>query len=165
MIRIETKLTFREYLKLVYRLNLRSPLSLIVLCIIAVVALVICIPFAQGKTTVEEFAAHTLFPLGLLLYYVIRLYFHAKKQYRAIRAIQGQIAYEFDTAGIKAVSGISNTEISWESIDKVVELKGWVLIYKKNKSAFMIPKADFGSQLSDFRALVRNAGVRAKLRD
>ena len=56
------------------------------------------------------------------------------------------------------------SEMDWSKIHKILELKDWVLIYQSNSTANIIKKEYFGEKIEEFRALVRNKGIKAKLK-
>lgn len=167
MIRIETKLTSKAYIKLMYMLSLRSPATWIVIFGFLLSMVVVYMRLFMGYKRPagqylnwEEWA-----PSAVVIYYLIATYRRSKRHYDTNAGIGGNVVYEFDVEKIKMVSEISIGESNWKMVNKVLELKNWMLIYTSNKTAFMIPSADFGSQLPEFRTLVRNAGVKTKLRN
>lgn len=165
MIRVEKKLNFKAYVKLLFILSFRSFFTWMVLASLLVMLLLIGMRLWRGYTIVQAFLElHTWIPVAFSFYYFFLIYWGARKNYNSNAAVREHVTFEIDDKMVKAFSKSSNSEIDWEVVHKVLEFKNWVLIYISNTNAFMIPTAELGSQLPEFRTLVRNAGVKAKLR-
>lgn len=75
-----------------------------------------------------------------------------------------QIRYEFTDEKILLTGESFASEMEWQKIHKVLELRDWILIYQSKQVFNVIPKESFGKNLSDFKSLVRNCNVKSKFR-
>jgi hypothetical protein len=165
MIQLKTTLTRKAYIRLMYTLSFRSPAVLFVYGIIFLGFIIAVI----GLNVIDR-KEHSTFvwlvwiQAVYVIYYMTAVYRRSKKHYESNQEIQGEMHYEFGADLIRSVSKTSSGEMKWTSVHKVLELKNWVIIFLSNATACMIPAKDFGTQLPAFRTLVKNTGVKARLR-
>jgi hypothetical protein len=165
MIRITTNLSLKAYIRLMYTLSFRSPAVILVYTImfLGFIVTVIGLNIVNTKDQ-SQFIWLGWIETACTIYYVTAVYRRSKRHYNSNQAVQQEMQYEFDADVIRSASKISSGETKWTSVHKVLELKNWVIIFLSNATACMIPARDFGTQLPEFRTLVKNTGVKARLR-
>jgi len=161
--KIETQLTFKSYFR--YTLNQTySKFFSLLLVFAGIIGLVGSIMYFLGNRTLYKEPPYIMFGLGLfVIYYPFILYYSAKKYFASNIKLRERIIYEFTDENIRIAGESFNTEMTWNSIFKIVELNQWILIYQSKLTANIIPKSNFGQQLDEFRALVRSKGINAKM--
>jgi hypothetical protein len=152
---LRVKISFEEYLRLLYILMYSQPL-LIFIVLVDLVLLGWIIGYYQKLLPVSEpsyfqfitVAIITILqPLGI--FYVIWRNYHSSSHLREPLEIQ------FTPTIIKVWGDSFYTELKWEKIFKVEELNNWFLIYQNNLSAVIIPKKVFSeTQCDEFIALL-----------
>lgn len=161
---VETKITFRMYLGLIYNLTYRKPIT-IVLSILGFGMFFGSILYFIGFNMPTDSPPFLPLAFGLLtLSFPIAIYRSSKKTYMADNRLNNRITYQFTDEKIIQDGGSFKSEADWTQIHKVVELSRWILIYSGLNSAYVIPKESFGETLHEFRALVKRTGVKARLR-
>ena len=105
-----------------------------------------------------------IFGFAIVAIVPFSIYRAGKKTFSANPGLRERIIYEITDEKIKQIGETQNTEMNWTTIDKVLELKNWILIYQNKKSAFILPKESFGDQLIEFREIVKNKSIKSKLR-
>lgn len=147
---VRTKITFREYLELMYRRAI-----IIVFTIGAFLMLLIIIVNATGlyrfQTNVTSQITFIFFIIVLL---PIVVYFSAKRNYYSNKRLQETIDYEFTNQKMNISGESFSSEINWSKTFKIEELKKWFLIYQSKQVANLIPKSDLTEeQISYLRFL------------
>jgi hypothetical protein len=83
------------------------------------------------------------------------IYRSAKKNYSTHGRLQERIIYNFTEERITITGETFSSELSWEKTYKIEELRDWILIYQNNIIANIIPKANFGGNLNEFKDWIR----------
>lgn len=154
---ITTKITFKEYVRLMFILTYRKPLTAFV-TFLGVYSLAAIVLFYSGYDSYfnEPSMIQIMLMIVLLVLIPFSVYYNAKKLFASQARIQEEIIYEFTDDKIKLTGESFNVEQTWEKTYKVVELKSWVLIYQSKLVANIIPKKAFDDKLEEFRSLVRS---------
>ena len=155
--KIEAKLDFKSYLRLIAYLTVKRPITIIIMTFVVLFFLIGFI--GQG------------FPfMGLgfivfwVLFYVFSIYFGAKKNYYSNKRLDERMEYEFSDEKIIIKGETFALEMDWVKVYKVIELKSWVLIYQSAGAANIIQKESFNGYLDEFREIVKSSGVKSKLK-
>lgn len=146
-------------------MNYCRPVMLIIL-VCSILLLVLSIVQLVGIMPVTDMTYYQLF-VGILYigYTPIRIARAIRKNYDSNLRLQEKLQFEFTHEKIVTRGESFTTEMSWDKLNKIVEINNCFLLFADRKQAHFVPKEDFSvAQLDEFRALVRNTGVRAKLR-
>lgn len=154
----ETKISLKDYVKIMFYMTYTRPLMIVLLSLM----LIFFISFIALPGDNDTFPMFTLFVVIILL--PVLTYFSAKKNYSNNLRIQEKICYDFTEDKIIIQGESFYSEMDWNKIYKVVELKNWILLYQSGQSANLILKSSFGNDLEAFKALVKSKGVKAKLK-
>lgn len=164
--RIKTKLTFNEYLSLIFTLTYGKPVNILIL-IIGLVMFIGAILYFLGVDIPIKETPYIALLLGFIIVVVLPLsiYIGSRRAFYSHTSLRETIIYEFENDKIRLTGETFNSELAWDSIYKVLELKHWMLIYQSKVIANIIPKQSFQeTQLRDFRELVKSSSVKSKLR-
>jgi hypothetical protein len=140
---IKTRISFKEYLKLMYGLTYRKPIMILILAID--LAMIIWIAgyylhvLSLPKPTIYQF-------ITLILITVVQplVIFHTIRQnYKSSNHLGESLEIELTNSEIKMRGESFFTEIKWNKIFKIVEHNNWFLIYQNTLSAIVIPKKSF----------------------
>ncbi len=152
---LKTKVSFAEYCKLLYFLMYTKP-PLILIVFIDVVLLGWILGYYAhlldvSRPSVYQFLTAFLItviqPFGI--YYVIWRNYHSSSY------LMEPLEIECTTTIIKITGESFYTELKWEKINKVVELKDWYLIYQNYLTAVILPKRSFSeAEKEEFSALL-----------
>ena len=161
-ITISTKLSFNDYLKLMFRMTYKNPILLFYSGGGAILLVVVFVLYVTGNLNSNGMPIEIFLILGLVftLWVPFRLYRSAQKHYQSNKRIQEKLTYTFDEEKMH-VSGESFEGTSdWKNVHKVSELKEYMMIYQSRATANMIPKSAFSpEQLSQFKAILKNKNL------
>src|SRR5436190_23334449 len=161
---IKTKVSFKEYVLLLYRLTYKKPVMKLLL-VVAVSMLVWIAGYYTNilpvpKPTIYQYT--TFFLITIVQPTVI--YTTIRKNYRSSSNLKEELKIEFTTTEIKMHGDSFYTVLDWAKIYKVQELKDWVLIYQNSLSAIIIPKSSLIGKLREFKHLLQSIrGLTLKL--
>ena len=139
--RIECKIHFKDYLKLQYVITYRNFWVLFITAM-GLLMLVCAALEITGQLPVPDngnLYIQIFFGIYVLLLPAL-VYWKSKKNFKSNKLIQEDIIYELSPDKFAVSTPYSNSEIPWEKIYKIKELKDWFLIYHSNKIAHLIPK-------------------------
>lgn len=162
---IETQITFARYRKVMHYMNYCRPVILIIfLCSILLLAL--SAVQLSGIMPVTDMTYHQIFISVLSLGYIpIRVTRAIRKNYYSNLRLQEKLQFEFSPEKIVTRGESFITEMSWDKLNRIVEITDFFLLYVDHKQAHFVPKEQFNSsQLAEFRAMVRGTGVKASLK-
>lgn len=162
---IETRLDFKMYLKLMYILTYRKPI-MIFLTIVGFTMLFFSILYLIGFNTLYENTPYfqIIFGFVIMMYLPFSIYLSSKRNFSTHKNLQEKIIYDFNDDKIKLIGETFNSEMDWMNVYKIIELKDWFLIYHNRQVANFVPKDSFGSNLNEFKDLVKRKGLKAKLK-
>ena len=153
---IETKVSFKEYVMLLYRLTYKKPVMKLLL-FVAVAMVVWIIGYYSNilpvpKPTIYQYTTFVLITIvqPTVIYSTIR------KNYRSSSHLKEELKIEFTTNEIRMRGESFYTVLDWAKMYKVQELKDWVLIYQNSLSAIIIPKRSLTGNLREFKHLLHS---------
>lgn len=170
MIRVESQISFKEYLEILYMLTYKNGMSIYINAIGIVMVVGSIVMFVQQPETMKDYTVilRSLFGLFLAISIPISVYFSAKKNYLSNKRLGEKIIYEFYPDEMKATGESFITLRKWAQTYKIEELKNWFLIYESNQVANLIPKSEMSDQdISNLRSLFLNInepGIKVKLK-
>ena len=153
---IVTKISFKEYVMLLYKLTYKKPVMRLLL-FVALAMLVWIIGYYAKILPVPKPAIYqyiTFFLITVVQPTVI--YSTIRKNYFSSNHLKEQLKIEFTSSEIKMQGDSFYTELDWTKLYKVQELKDWVLIYQNNLSAIIIPKRSLTGKLREFKHLLNS---------
>ncbi len=164
--KIKTKLTFKEYLGLMFTLTYRNGWILFIAVIGILDLLFVCLYFIGLPIFKEPPVMPIILGLSFTFLLPVSIFLSAKKNFYSNARLQEEVEYEFYWNKMKTKGSSFNSEIEWKKSYKIVELKKWFLIYQSRQVANLIPKRSLdGSQLSELRNIFRNlVDVKVKLK-
>ncbi len=118
--------------------------------VIAIVALIM----GFGDSLISKIALIVL----ALLFTVINpgmLLFKAWRQSKMNPGFSSPVTYTFSSAGITLTQGEASQDAPWEMILLAQETSLSIILFTGNNNATILPKADIGENLSDFKAMLR----------
>lgn len=161
---IETKLSQKNYRKLVLTLYYRNPMY-IMFTIIGIIILIFSIlEFIFMEETFSNPYQQLLTGLFLVLVMPLLTIYKANKNYNSNLRLNEPILYEFNNSTIKLTGESFNSEMTWEKVYKVKELKEWILIYQNKQVANLIKKSDFDTRFDRFKSIVLQTNVKNNLK-
>ena len=160
---VEAKLERKKYLKLMYLMVYRKPV-IIFLTIIGIVMFIGSIAYVLGYRDLHTDPPYVPGVFGFFIVFVIpySILRNANKNFSSNGRLQEKIVYEFTSDLIKIKGHSFTTEMDWEKIYKVLELKNWILVYQNKYIFNVIPKKSFGEHLTEFKIIIRNNKIKSK---
>lgn len=152
---ITTKLTFEEYLKLMYAVAYKNwRIRFFTFIGLLIITSSVAVLFSKQ---VQNFPySSLLMGLGLVFFTPVSLYFQLKKNYQANTALQQQVAYGFTKEGVELKGESVRSQFKWVNISKVVEQKGYFLLYQPNATVMIVAKKELSdSEINKCRTLLK----------
>ena len=142
---IQIKLTFKDYLRLMLALTYKKIFiwfMTIIGSIVLLVGLLSLIGAIVGNETSSFIDSLVSILIGLVFtaFIPFLVYLNAKRSYSSNAMIKENIIYEFNQDSMKLKGESFSSEVSWDSIFKVEEIKEWILIYQSKVLVTIIPK-------------------------
>ena len=162
---IETQITYSIYRKVMYYMNYCRPVMLIIL-LCSLLLLVLSAVQLLGILPVTDLTYYQLF-IGILYigYTPIRIARAIHKNYYSNLRLQEKLQFEFTPEKIVTKGESFMTEMNWDKLNKIVEITDCFLLFADHKQAHFVPKEHFSpAQLEEFRTMVRNTEVKARLK-
>jgi hypothetical protein len=159
---VKTQITFKDFLMF----HLKN--SLIRIIVFPIIALIFFgVNYYNADNDNREFLESlTIWLLILFVFIIIRTYFSVKKVFYSNKQIQESIVYAFTNENIQIKGETFDGEFTWNTVYKVKENKDWLLIYQNAQVMNMVPKKYFmKDQILELRSIIKNKGVKAKLRN
>jgi hypothetical protein len=138
IVRIQSKIEFPTYRRLMFRLSYANPALLLVHF------LAICmIVFYLLRGTGEFFF---YFSILFVAYLPVVIYRSAARNYKTSKMIHELASYEFTPEKIIVTGQSFNCTMEWRSLYKTMEVKGCFLLFANRQGAMIIPKSAFASE-------------------
>ncbi|MDR0810675.1 MAG: YcxB family protein, partial [Paludibacter sp.] len=140
--KIETKLEFKEYLNWNFYMTYKKPSRIILTLFWLCIFFSIFLSYSKLDWQPNLWLALLicLFFLGIM---PITIYFSAKKLFKTNKIIQEKIIYNFQDEKIAIIGESFSSELTWEKLYKIIELKHFVLLYQSASTMNIIPKFAF----------------------
>lgn len=140
---INVRLSFKEYLKLVFGLTYRKSLMIFILFVDVVMMLWIA-SYYLNLYSLPKPTFYQYITLGLItVVQPIAIYLTIRRNYKSSNHLGEKLEMGITPSEIKIHGETFYMEMKWEKIFKVVEHANWFLIYQNNLSAIVIPKKAF----------------------
>jgi len=163
--KIETKLEFKTYLKLMYILTYRKPL-VIFLTIVGLILIIISGLYFMRISMLFDEPPRLQLAVGIVIVTMLpfSVYRGAKRNFSPDSRLRERTVYEFTDENITINGETFQTVMDWSKTYKILELKNWILIYQNKLAANVLPKSSFGENLNEFIDLIKQQNVRLKLK-
>ena len=162
---IETQITFARYRKVMHYMNYSRPVMLIIF-LGSLILLALSAVQLSGIIPVTDMTYDQIFFSVFSLGYIpIRITRAIRKNYYSNLHLQEKLRFEFSSEKIVTRGESFITEMSWNKLNRIVEITDFFLLNVDHKQTHFVPKEPFSpSQLEEFRVLVRGTGVKARLK-
>lgn len=159
---IKTQITFSDFLNF----NLKNSLPRIIIFSF-IILLFFGLNFYNAELDTKEILKYAaIWFLLIVMFMVVRSYFRLKNAFYTNKKIQEEIIYTFTDEQVYIKGETFDDEFSWCAVYRVRENKDWFLIYQSKTTMNMVPKKYFTpNQISELRSMIKNNGVKAKLRN
>jgi len=153
---IKTKVSFKEYVKLMYGLAYKKPIMIFL--IFVALAVIFWIAFYYlGIFNLPKPIIYQYITLGLIcVVQPIAIYLTIRKNYYSSNNLRETLKMEFTLEEIKITAESFYMEVYWNKVFKIVEQANWFLVYHNSLSAIIIPKKAFhANQIEAFKQILR----------
>ncbi|PCI99439.1 MAG: hypothetical protein COB15_04450 [Flavobacteriales bacterium] len=156
---VETKLEFKDYIKVTMGLIFLKPRNIILIAIFfLILGSNIITGFEEGADTGSILALILPVIIVVSIFLILLpavIYFTRKKWFYTSSKLQGVITYEFTPEKMLLKGDSFSSEMDWSTIYKVEERKEMILIYHSKAAANFVCKDAFGDRLDEFKDIVR----------
>ncbi|MBK8497956.1 MAG: YcxB family protein [Flavobacteriales bacterium] len=154
---IRTKITLKEYTKLLFPLIYRKPMMIVILCAgVAVLGWVV--GYALGLEFLPEPQIFQCITMALIVVVQpLMIFLTIRRTYISSNHLLEPLLMEFDQERIRMTGDFFYMEVIWAKTFKVVELRDWFMIYQNTMSAVIAPKRSFApGEVDEFRRMLRS---------
>jgi 1,4-dihydroxy-2-naphthoate octaprenyltransferase len=141
-VKINVKVDFMRFLNLRYQLFYRHPVGILInLCALILIGLSMLYFTGNYRYSVTGISLGELFAgIFFLAFYPVQIYYTTKKSFHNKARFTEQIQFEFSQTEMKISGESFKSEMTLGKLQKIRELKDWILIYPNAVSAYFIPK-------------------------
>lgn len=154
---IQTKVTFREYAKLLYSLVYQKPMMRLLVSVAAVLLLWILL-FHLNLFNLPTPTIYQYITLGLIaLVQPIVVFFTIWRNYHSSNHLRETLKMEMTKSELKITGESFYLEVKWEKLFKIVRKRHYFLAYQNNLSAIIIPIKDMSAvEIAEFKEILDN---------
>jgi len=152
--KIKTRISFKEYRNLLFKLTYQKPIMKIILCV-ALAMLVWILGYYLHFLPVPKPQIYQYITLLLItVIQPITIYLTIRRNYNSSNHLREKLEIEITKIQIKVQAESFYSEIKWDKLFKIEEQQNWFLLYQNNLSAIIIPRKAFSStQLKEFKEI------------
>ena len=151
------KITFRQYLKLLYKLTYSKPIMKLLLAVAALLLLWILLYYLEIFHLPEPLIYQYITLILILVVQPCVLYATIRRNYFSSNHLRETLEIELTPKELKIRGQSFYMEILLSKVFKIVERRNWFLVYQNNLSAVLIPKKDLtGQQLQECISIFKN---------
>jgi hypothetical protein len=153
--KVKTRVSFKEYRKLLFMLTYRKPVMKIILCV-ALAMLIWILGYYLHFLPVPKPQIYQYITLGLItIVQPITIYLTIRRNYNSSNHLREPLVTELTKTELKVQGESFYLEIKWEKLFRIDEERNWFLLYQNNLSAIIIPKKDLNSvQVKEFKTII-----------
>lgn len=153
---IHTFISFKQYVKLIYRLTYGKPFMKIIVGAGLLIASWV-IGWYAGINLPKPAYYHYVTLSLIFVAQPALIYMTIRRSYRSSNHLQEHLEIVFIADLIKIKGESFYMELNWNNMYKITELKKWFLIYQNTLSAILLPKESFKKNTPDeFRSLAKS---------
>jgi len=154
--KIKTKVSFKEYVKLLYSLAYRKPIMRLLIGVSVLTLLWIVLFYLHIFDLPKPIIYQYITLLLIAVVQPIVIYSTIWQNYHSSNHLRETLEMELTEEEIKITGESFYMEILWQKMFKIVEEPHWFLIYQNNLSAILIPKKELSSsEITDFKKILK----------
>ena len=158
LMKITTKITFNQYVKLLYSLIYRKPLMKLLVGVASL--LILYIVFYNLFNLPEPVIYQYLTLFFIAVVQPIGIFVTLKRNFYSSNYLIESLIMEMNETEIKITGDSFYMEVLWEKLYKIIEEKNWFLFYQNNLSAIIIPKKDLdNNEIEILRNILKNVKI------
>jgi len=158
--KIQAKVTFRQYLKLLYRLTYETPMMKFLIFVAIVIVVWIAVYYLDLFAVAEPIIYQYITLILIVVVQPFVIFTTIRKNYYSSSHLREMLDMELTPKQIKIRGESFYMEILWTNIYKVVEKQNWFLVYQNNLSAIIIPKKDLSeTETHTIREILKSANT------
>lgn len=147
---IKTKVSFKEYVRLLYSLTYERTMMRVLVGIAVLIALWITLYYV-GYFKLPEPVIYQYITLVLIAFIQpLVIFITIRRNYRSSNHLSETTEMDITPTDLKIKGESFYMEINWDKIFKIVERKHWFMIYQNSLSAIIIPKAGLQEHEADY---------------
>lgn len=154
--KIKTKISFREYTRLLYAVTYRRPIMMVIVAVALLIVIWITGYYTNTLPVPKPVIYQYITLLLIIVVQPIAIYATIWKNYHSSSHLKEPLQMEFTKQEIKMWGESFYTELIWCKMYKVEELNNWFLIYQNSLAAVIIPKKVFDkNEEADFKKFLQ----------
>ncbi|MBW8361359.1 MAG: YcxB family protein [Kaistella sp.] len=154
--RLKAKVTFKQYLRLLYSLAYEKPVLRLLLLVAFLLLLWIVLSWLDLFNLPEPLIYQYITLAFIVIVQPFMIFYTIYRNYQSSNHLRETLDMRLTDTRIKIRGESFYMEILWPRIFKIVERKRWFLIYQNNLSAIIIPKRDLEeSEINEIREILK----------
>jgi hypothetical protein len=143
---IESKVTFKEYVKLLYSLAYKKAMMKLILAVAVLLLLWIIFYYLHIFNLPEPVIYQYITMVLILIVQPIVIFITIWRNYYSSNHLRETLKIKISQNEISIEGESFYLEVQWEKLFKIVERRNWFLMYQNNLSAIIIPKKDMSKE-------------------
>ncbi|MBK6643227.1 MAG: YcxB family protein [Bacteroidetes bacterium] len=153
---IKSNVTFKEYVKLLYKLTYERPVMKLILAFAGIILVWIIFYYLSIFDLPEPLIYQYLTLVLIFIVQPIVIYTTIRRNYFSSNYLMEPLEMEITSHEIKIKGDSFYLEIKWHKIYKIVEKPRWFLLYQNSLSAILIPKNVMSTaEVANFRGILK----------
>lgn len=154
---IKTKISFSEYLKILYRLAYRKPIMIFLVCLAFAIAIWIAFYSMNILNLPKPLFYQYLTLVLIIVVQPLVIYLTIRRNYYSSNHLREALEMEVTIRELKIKGESFYLELIWNKVFKIVENSKCFLIYQNNLSAIIILKKDLNiSETNEIKDLFKS---------
>jgi hypothetical protein len=150
--KVKVKVTFNQYVRLLYSLAYKKPVMKGLICVALLVILWIAFYYFHVLDIPKPKIYQYITLILIIVVQPIAIYTIIRRNYNSSNHLRETLDIDLASDDIKIRGESFYMEILWHKIFKIVETDNWFLIYQNNLSAIIIPKKNLPqTEIDDLR--------------
>lgn len=163
--KIQTKLEFKEYLRLLFILTYKRPIVIIVTLLgVAIIAMSLLYFTNIILPNSFEHIIQLILGIFIITYLPFSVWLGAKRTFKTHKLIQETIIYDFQENNVTITGETFNSEIELDKLYRILELKDWFLLYHNNRLMNIVTKPQDSVEIEKLRSILNKVNVKKKLK-
>ncbi|TXF74939.1 YcxB family protein [Chryseobacterium sp.] len=154
--RLKAKVTFKQYLRLLYSLAYEKPVLRLLVAFAFLLLIWIILSWLDLFNLPEPLIYQYITLILILVVQPFMIFYTIYRNYQSSNHLRETLDMRLTDTRIKIRGESFYMEILWPRIFKIVERKRWFLIYQNNLSAIIIPKRGLDeSEINEVREILK----------
>lgn len=134
---IKTNISEADFIKVNYQLLWMKPITKL---LVAFTTFLVAYEIYCTTHYPDFYDRNLLLYFGLILFWMVMIWWVARKNYRSNKRIQEKLTYTIEADKLLIAGESFKVELSWDKVFRVIKTRKWVLVFQSRQSANLIDR-------------------------